>query len=95
MPQIVLPLWADLYTYAQLAEQIGVGIWACRETSPDWTPECLENDILKVTVGPESESFGRKARQISASVRENGLGRDLSADVIAKLAGSGLAETPA
>jgi len=82
----VLPLWADLYNYAQLAEQIGVGLWACRETSPEWTPECLRDDILKVAV---SEALRAKARAISAEAGKDGPGRDISAGTIAQLARSG------
>jgi UDP:flavonoid glycosyltransferase YjiC (YdhE family) len=89
VPQIVLPLWADLYNYAQLAEQLGVGFWACRETSPDWTPECLSDGIVKVAASSESEAFQTKAREISAAAGKDGHGRDISAGIIAQLAMSG------
>jgi UDP:flavonoid glycosyltransferase YjiC (YdhE family) len=86
VPQVVLPLWADLYNYAQLAEQTGVGVWACRATSPEWTPECIRDDILKVAL---NETLRTKAREISAEAGKNGPGRDISAGIIAQLARSG------
>jgi UDP:flavonoid glycosyltransferase YjiC (YdhE family) len=89
VPQVVLPMWADLYNYAQLAEQIGVGLWGCRETSPEWTPECLKDDILHVVASNASDSLQVKAKQISVEARKDGLGRDISAGIIAQLARSG------
>ena len=82
----MLPFWVDLFNYAQLAEQIGVGVWGCRETTPDWKPRCLSDDILKVTTGPQSADFQRRASEVSQEATKNGLGRDLSAALIAKLA---------
>lgn len=82
-------MWADLYNYAQLAEQIGVGFWACRETSPEWTPECLRDGILKVAASAKSKALQAKAREISAEAGKDGPGRDISAAIIAKLARSG------
>ncbi|KAF5252903.1 hypothetical protein FANTH_2227 [Fusarium anthophilum] len=35
--QVVLPLWADLYNYAALAETRGIGVWGCKESTPNWT----------------------------------------------------------
>ncbi|KAF5667262.1 2-hydroxyacylsphingosine 1-beta-galactosyltransferase [Fusarium heterosporum] len=37
VPHVILPLWADLYNYAALAEMSGVGVWACKDTTPEWT----------------------------------------------------------
>lgn len=91
VPQIVLPLWVDLYNYAQLAEHIGVGVWGCRETSPEWTPECLTDAIVNVASGPNSEAFRAKAKEISAAASAQGVGRDISAGIVAGLARSGRA----
>lgn len=82
-------MWVDLYNYAQLAEQIGVGVWGCRETSPEWTPECLKDSIVKVAAGPQSGAFTTKARAISVEAVKDGPGRDISAATILKLARSG------
>ncbi|KAF5556416.1 2-hydroxyacylsphingosine 1-beta-galactosyltransferase [Fusarium napiforme] len=35
--QVVLPLWADLYNYASLAETRGIGVWGCKNSTPNWT----------------------------------------------------------
>jgi hypothetical protein len=82
-------MWVDLFNYAQLAEQSGVGLWGCRATTPDWTPQCLEDSIFRVAFGPESAEFRRKAREISVEAKKGGLGRDLAADKVAGLARSG------
>jgi hypothetical protein len=66
-----------------------VGFWACRETSPDWTPECLSEGILEVAASSESEAFQSKAREISEAAGKDGPGRDISAGIVAKLARSG------
>lgn len=89
VPQIVLPLWTDTYNYAQLAEQTVVGIWGCRETPPDWTSDCLRDDVVKVALGPDSMAFRAKAKEVSAAAREQGVGREIWARIIAKLARSG------
>ena len=78
-------MWVDLFNFAQLAEQIGVGVWGCRETSPHWASDCLSEAILKVA---GSSSMKEKAAQLSAQSREKP-GRDVAAEVIAKLAMSG------
>ena len=90
VPQIVLPMWVDLFNYAQLAEQTGVGLWGCRSTTPDWTPQCLEESIVSVAFGPESERFRAKAREISVEAKKDGLGRDIAAARVAALARSGV-----
>ncbi|KAM5380148.1 hypothetical protein ACJZ2D_003795 [Fusarium nematophilum] len=87
LPQLILPLWADLYNYAALAETIGVGIWGCKETTPDWTSECLAMALLRVLDGGrDSISFRDKAKQLGDQVQARGQGRDIAAREIAKLA---------
>lgn len=79
-------MWADLFNYAQLAESGGIGVWGCRETSPDWTPECLSESIVAVASGANSAIFRAKAREISAAAKAKGTGRDISAAIIARYA---------
>ncbi|KAF3000608.1 hypothetical protein E8E14_001515 [Neopestalotiopsis sp. 37M] len=89
-PQVILPQWADLYDYAVIAETIGVGVWGCRETSPDWTNECLEHALLSVLQdGPTSFSLASKAQAFGELASSMGPGRDAAARIIAGLAGSG------
>ncbi|KAH9907429.1 UDP-Glycosyltransferase/glycogen phosphorylase [Xylariomycetidae sp. FL2044] len=91
VPQVVLPLWLDLYGFAQLVEYIGVGVWGCRELSPDWTAACLSAALLRaVPVSAESnDPFQTKARELRDRARKNP-GRYIAAREIAKLAGSGV-----
>ncbi|KAG9253746.1 uncharacterized protein F5Z01DRAFT_127520 [Emericellopsis atlantica] len=83
VPQLVLPLWADLYSFAALAETLGVGSWGCRQTSPEWTSECLSESLLKV-IG--DDNMREKASALGEKVRARGKGRDIAAKEIAKLA---------
>ncbi|KAH7131082.1 hypothetical protein EDB81DRAFT_130413 [Dactylonectria macrodidyma] len=90
VPQIVLPQWADLYGFAALAETIGVGVWACRDTSPDWTVDSLRQAMLKVVDGSEaSRSMLDTAKQLGAKVQARGKGRDIAASIVAKMAYAG------
>lgn len=84
VPQIVLPMWMDLYNFAQLAEQVGVGVWGSRRTAPEWTAEELSASILKVVDGgPASVSMREKAKSIGDRAPQ---GRNVAADIIADLA---------
>ncbi|KAK9320287.1 glycosyltransferase family 1 protein [Lipomyces orientalis] len=89
VPQVILPQWADLYDFAQLAESLDIGMWACRETSPDWTAECIERALLHVTKDSvASVSMAKKAASIGSRARKS-VGRDIAAREIAVLAASG------
>lgn len=83
----MLPLWADLYSFAALGETVGVGIWGCRDTTPEWTSECLSSSFLKALDGGfHSVSLRDKAKEIGDRVRAGDKGRDIAAREIAKLA---------
>ncbi|KAF7550147.1 hypothetical protein G7Z17_g5916 [Cylindrodendrum hubeiense] len=89
VPQIILPLWIDLYDFAQLVEYLGIGVWGCQDTSPHWTAECLADAFLKILESGEmsanmkqrAKGFGEQAQQRS--------GRSIAADEVAKLAALG------
>lgn len=84
VPQIILPQWANLYGFAALAETIGVGVWACRQTNPGWTVDSLTQITLKLVDGSEASiSMRETARQLGATVRSRGKGRDIAAHVVA------------
>ncbi|KAI1105960.1 hypothetical protein F4804DRAFT_303022 [Jackrogersella minutella] len=89
VPQILLPQWLDHYSLTQSAQYIGVGIWACQETSPLFTTECLR-DALSVVTGKSDMSIAmrEKAKRIADTVQRNP-GRYIVAREIAKLAASG------
>lgn len=89
VPHIVLPQWLDHYNFAALVEEIGVGVWGCREASPDWTPGCLRDAILKVADGGDaSAAMRRKAKELGDFAQRDP-GKYVAARAIAKLAGSG------
>lgn len=90
VPQIILPQWADLYGFAALAETIGVGVWACRQTSPGWTVDSIAQAFLKVVDGGEASiSMRETARRLGVTVRSRGKGRDIAAQVVANMAYTG------
>lgn len=90
VPHVVLPLWADLYNYATLAEYAGLGIWASKRSAPDWDVEELSAAILKLLSedDPFAVAARTKAKAVSAKVKVR-LGRDHAADIIATIAARG------
>jgi UDP:flavonoid glycosyltransferase YjiC (YdhE family) len=89
VPQIILPQWADLYDFAQLVENLKIGVWGCRATSPDWTAECIQQAVLFVLKeSPASLSMARNAASFRELARKS-LGRDVAAREVARLAASG------
>ncbi|KAL6922729.1 hypothetical protein FSHL1_000003 [Fusarium sambucinum] len=91
VPHVILPLWADLYSYAALVETIGIGVWACPATSPKWTVEGLTHAFLKVLDGGEaSVSMREKAREVGDKMQATEKGRDVAARKVAELAYSGV-----
>lgn len=75
--------------YAQLAEELGIGIWACRKTSPDWTVDGLTVAFMEM-LGDNSRAaeMAKKAKAVGERARAN-RGRDVAAQEIAKLAATG------
>ena len=47
VPQIILPIWFDLYNYAATAEHLGVGIWPNKDTAPDWEADALSRGFME------------------------------------------------
>lgn len=83
----MLPLWVDLYNFAALVETLGVGVWGCKPSSPEWTAECLSKAILKTVDGSqESLTMREKAKQLGDKINLREKGRDVAAKEIAKLA---------
>lgn len=86
VPQVVLPLWEDHYNFAQLAEDLGVGLYGTRDTAPDWTIDGLTVPILNILSGNEgSRKIQKEAKRVGELARKEP-GRYVSAEVIAKLA---------
>ncbi len=88
MPQIVLPQWLDLYSFAQLAQDIGVGVWGCRDASPFWTASCLRDAFVTVLGGESGDLIREKAKGFG-EIAQRSPGQYVVAREIAKLAASG------
>ncbi|KAI1399758.1 hypothetical protein F4819DRAFT_463997 [Hypoxylon fuscum] len=88
VPQLVLPQWFDLYNFAQLTEDIGVGVWGCPETSPDWTVECLRDSLLRVVKDKSGQKMKEKAKHLEQVARSSP-GQQFAAHEIARLAAVG------
>ncbi|KAI2465912.1 hypothetical protein F4781DRAFT_445583 [Annulohypoxylon bovei var. microspora] len=89
IPQIVLPQWLDHYSIAQSARYIGVGVWACQETSPAFTAKCLHDAFFTVLNNNKTAiPLREKARQIG-EIAQRDPGRYVAAREISKLAASG------
>ncbi|KAI0512956.1 hypothetical protein F5B22DRAFT_612813 [Xylaria bambusicola] len=89
VPQVVLPAWLDCYNYAQLAEDIGVGVYANRHSAPYWTVDGLRDSFLRVLDGKEEgRQMKEKAERLGETARKDP-GRYVVAREIARLAASG------
>ncbi|KAJ2984074.1 hypothetical protein NUW58_g6141 [Xylaria curta] len=86
IPHVVIPMWLDCYNYAQLAEDVGVGVYATRATAPTWTVEGLRDSFLKVLDGgEEGRQMREKAKKLGETARREP-GRYVAAREVARLA---------
>lgn len=90
VPQVILPQWVDLYDYASLVEGLNIGTWGCRETSPNWTAECLQEAVLLSVNGSQASTMAKNAAAFGELARRS-LGRDVAAREVERLAASGYA----
>ncbi|KAI8951441.1 hypothetical protein F4801DRAFT_589656 [Xylaria longipes] len=88
IPQIILPLWLDHYSFAQLAQTAGIGIWGCPDASPWWTAACLRDAFITVLGGESGDAIRNKAKYFG-DIAQRDPGQNVVAREIAKLAGSG------
>jgi hypothetical protein len=64
-------------------------VWGCRETSPDWTTECIQQAIMFLLEdSPGSLSMKKKSASFGELARKS-VGRDVAAGEVARLAASG------
>ncbi|KAE9367046.1 glycosyltransferase family 1 protein [Stipitochalara longipes BDJ] len=90
IPQVVIPLWEDHYNFAQLVEDLGLGIYATRGTAPNWTVNGLVDSFLKILDDSDvSAKIRQEAARIGHIARENP-GRYVAAREIYKLIASGV-----
>ncbi|KAK8092503.1 hypothetical protein PG999_014702 [Apiospora kogelbergensis] len=88
VPQVILPLWADLYNFAALVETVGIGVYGSRGTAPDWTVKGLSNAFMAVIDGEGAVGMRKTAQELSMKAKERP-GRVVAAAEIARWAGSG------
>ncbi|KAI0857036.1 hypothetical protein F4860DRAFT_506359 [Xylaria cubensis] len=86
IPQVVIPMWLDCYNYAQLAEDVGVGVYATRSTAPDWTVEGLRDSLLTVLDDREEGLRLRSKAKYLGEIARKDPGRYVAAREIARLA---------
>ncbi|KAI0467156.1 hypothetical protein F4859DRAFT_277906 [Xylaria cf. heliscus] len=86
IPQVVIPMWLDCYNYAQLAEDVGVGVYATRATAPDWTVEGLRDSLLRVLDDREEGLQLRSKAKYLGEIARKDPGRYVAAREIARLA---------
>lgn len=85
MPQVVIPIWEDHYNFAQLVEDLGLGIYATRGTAPEWTVAGIAEPILRVVQqGEESTKWRQKAKEVGRLAQERP-GRYIAAAELVKL----------
>lgn len=94
VPQVVLPLWADLYNFAALAETSGIGVYGSRGTAPDWTVGGLTNAFMAVMDDQKAAGMRKKVRKLGQKAKARP-GRVVAAAEIARWAGSGRAKEAA
>lgn len=71
-----------------MAEYLGVGIYASKQTAPNWNVDELSSAFLRVLDdGAEAKAMAAKAQELGRIAKREE-GRDCAAREIAKLAGS-------
>lgn len=82
---MILPLWVDLYNFAQIAEYLGIGVWPGQDIAPEWESKSLAEGFLKALT---SQTMREKAKALGEVARTYP-GRNLAAQEIAKIAARG------
>jgi UDP:flavonoid glycosyltransferase YjiC (YdhE family) len=90
VPQVVIPIWEDHYNFAQLVEDLGLGIFATRHTAPGWTVNGLADPFLKILDGSEASQKMRKEAARVGEIARRDPGRYVAARVIYKLVSPGI-----
>lgn len=85
VPQVVIPLWEDHYNFAQLAQDLGIGVYACRGTAPAWTVDCLVDAFGKVVVESREMLERHAVAKRIADASKHTKGREVAAELIAEL----------
>lgn len=89
--QVVIPIWEDHYNFAQMVEDLGLGVFATRGTAPEWTVNGLADPFLKILDSSEASAKMRKEARRIGQIARRDPGRYVAAREIFKLAASGYA----
>ncbi|KAH7304098.1 family 1 glycosyltransferase [Stachybotrys elegans] len=85
VPQLILPLWFDLFNFAKAAEYRGIGIWPGKDIAPRWTVDSLSDGFRAALTGPKSASLRQNAQKLATVASSYG-GPKAAAEVIAAMA---------
>ena len=88
VPQVVLPVWADTYDYADRVEWLGIGLWGNRKAAPRAEAVELEMSMARIVSSSDADGFKRRARELAA---ETGVdkGRRRAAERVLELCAEG------
>ncbi|KAF9876993.1 hypothetical protein CkaCkLH20_05259 [Colletotrichum karsti] len=87
VPQVVLPVWADTYDYAQRAEYLGIGKWGSKTSAPRYGAQELGSALHQVLMGPSASRMQVRARLLAKLRAQKGEGRDVAAKHIVESVG--------
>ncbi|KAF3804242.1 Glycosyltransferase sdnJ [Colletotrichum gloeosporioides] len=79
VPQVVLPVWADTYDFAQRAEYLGIGKWVSPNTAPRYRAKELGDALTQVVIGHNARKVQLKSNELAKQRLQLGEGRDVAA----------------
>ncbi|KAH8733456.1 hypothetical protein BGZ61DRAFT_160072 [Ilyonectria robusta] len=86
VPQVVLPVWADTFDFANRAELLGIGRWGNVNNCPRWSASELAPILIDVVFDRNAE-FAAKSRVLAEVCRQEGGGRNVAAKKILGMIG--------
>jgi hypothetical protein len=84
VPQVVLPVWMDTFDFARRVEFLGIGRWGNQQTGTSGGGGELGNALIDVLLGPNSQLYLQRAKELSKLCHQNGGGRNIAARIILK-----------
>ncbi|KFX94668.1 hypothetical protein O988_06165 [Pseudogymnoascus sp. VKM F-3808] len=84
-PQIILPMWVDLYDFATRVEYLGIGLWPTKSSAPSWNATELGAAMVRIVEdSEESRAMRRRAEELKELCRKN-QGRKVAAERILEM----------
>lgn len=84
-PQIILPMWVDLYDFATRVEYLGIGLWPTKASAPSWNATELGAAMVRIVEdSEESRGMRRRAEELRELCRKN-QGRKVAAKRILEM----------